>query len=37
MPVADQIEAKNFAVTKPLLQKAGELGLMGVVYACLSI
>ena len=30
MPVADQIEAKNFAVTKPLLQKAGELGLMGV-------
>src|SRR5579872_2517257 len=30
MPVADQIEAKNFGVTKPLLQKAGELGLMGV-------
>jgi butyryl-CoA dehydrogenase len=30
IPVADQIEAKNFAVTKPLLQKAGELGLMGV-------
>jgi butyryl-CoA dehydrogenase len=30
MPAADQIEAKNFAVTKPLLRKAGELGLMAV-------
>src|SRR5215469_16516393 len=30
LPVADQIEAKNFEVTKPLLRKAGDLGLMGV-------
>src|SRR5579864_3224709 len=30
MPVADQIEAKNFEVTKALLRKAGSLGLMGV-------
>jgi butyryl-CoA dehydrogenase len=30
MPAAGEIEAKNFAVTKPLLRKAGELGLMGV-------
>ncbi|HUJ23977.1 MAG TPA: acyl-CoA dehydrogenase family protein [Bryobacteraceae bacterium] len=30
VPVADQIEAKNFEVTKGLLRKAGELGLMGV-------
>ncbi|HTS29795.1 MAG TPA: acyl-CoA dehydrogenase family protein [Bryobacteraceae bacterium] len=30
MPVANEIEAKNFTVTKSLLRKAGELGLMGV-------
>jgi butyryl-CoA dehydrogenase len=30
MPAAAEIEAKNFAVTKALLRKAGELGLMGV-------
>jgi alkylation response protein AidB-like acyl-CoA dehydrogenase len=30
MPVADQIEAKNFEVTRGLLRKAGELGLMSV-------
>ena len=30
IPAADQIEAKNFEVTKGLLRKAGELGLMGV-------
>src|SRR3954454_21566553 len=30
MPVAAEIEAKNFAVTRGLLRKAGELGLMGV-------
>jgi butyryl-CoA dehydrogenase len=30
LPAADQIEAKDFAVTKALLRKAGELGLMGV-------
>src|SRR5690348_8584511 len=30
MPAAAQIEAKDFAVTKALLRKAGELGLMGV-------
>src|SRR5690242_14931766 len=30
LPAADQIEAKNFQVTKGLLQKAGELGLMAV-------
>ena len=30
MPVADEIEAKNFQLTKGLLRKAGELGLMGV-------
>jgi alkylation response protein AidB-like acyl-CoA dehydrogenase len=30
MPAAADIEAKNFAVTKRLLRKAGELGLMGV-------
>ncbi len=30
MPAAAEIEAKNFAVTKDLLRKAGELGLMGV-------
>ena len=29
-PAAAEIEAKNFAVTKALLRKAGELGLMGV-------
>ena len=30
MPAAAEIEAKNFAVTKALLRKAGELGLMSV-------
>src|ERR1700722_10486673 len=30
MPAAAEIEAKNFAVTRSLLRKAGELGLMGV-------
>src|SRR6476646_6390158 len=30
MPAADEIEAKNFEVTRGLLRKAGELGLMGV-------
>ena len=30
MPATREIEAKNFAVTKGLLRKAGELGLMGV-------
>ena len=29
-PAAAEIEAKNFTVTKSLLRKAGELGLMGV-------
>jgi alkylation response protein AidB-like acyl-CoA dehydrogenase len=30
MPAAQEIEAKNFEVTRRLLRKAGELGLMGV-------
>lgn len=30
MPAAAEIEAKNFAVTRGLLRKAGELGLMAV-------
>jgi len=30
LPVADEIEAKNFAVTTSLLRKAGDLGLMAV-------
>ncbi|HEX3744752.1 MAG TPA: acyl-CoA dehydrogenase family protein [Bryobacteraceae bacterium] len=30
MPVAAEIEAKNFTVTRALLRKTGELGLMGV-------
>ena len=30
MPAADEIEAKNFNVTRKLLRHAGELGLMGV-------
>jgi butyryl-CoA dehydrogenase len=30
MPMAAEIEAKNFAVTRSLLRKAGELGLMSV-------
>src|SRR5271170_7785351 len=30
LPAADQIEAKNFTVTRDLLRKAGELGLMAV-------
>jgi butyryl-CoA dehydrogenase len=30
MPAAAEIEAKNFAVTRALLRKAGELGLMAV-------
>src|ERR1044071_9598122 len=30
LPAAAEIEAKNFAVTKGLLRKAGELGLMAV-------
>jgi butyryl-CoA dehydrogenase len=30
MPAADQIEAKNFEITRALLAKAGELGLMAV-------
>src|SRR5579872_7057 len=30
MPAANDIEAKNFTVTRALLRKAGELGLMGV-------
>jgi len=30
MPAAAEIEAKNFEVTRGLLRKAGELGLMGV-------
>src|SRR5271170_2289761 len=30
LPAADEIEAKNFAVTRSLLRKAGELGLMAV-------
>jgi alkylation response protein AidB-like acyl-CoA dehydrogenase len=29
LPVAKEIEAKNFEITKSLLRKAGELGLMG--------
>jgi len=30
VPVAEEIEAKNFGVTRALLRKAGELGLLGV-------
>jgi alkylation response protein AidB-like acyl-CoA dehydrogenase len=30
LPAADQIEAKNFEVTRGLLRKAGDLGLMAV-------
>jgi butyryl-CoA dehydrogenase len=30
VPAAAEIEAKNFALTRDLLRKAGELGLMGV-------
>ncbi|MBZ5624706.1 MAG: acyl-CoA dehydrogenase family protein [Acidobacteriia bacterium] len=30
MPATQEIEAKNFQVTRSLLRKAGELGLMGV-------
>ena len=30
MPVADQIEAKHFGITRKLLRQAGELGLLGV-------
>src|SRR3954452_14758702 len=30
MPAAAEIEAKNFQITRELLRKAGELGLMGV-------
>ena len=30
IPAADQIEAKNFEVTRALLRKTGELGLMAV-------
>ncbi|HLH01851.1 MAG TPA: acyl-CoA dehydrogenase family protein [Bryobacteraceae bacterium] len=30
LPAADEIEAKNFEVTKRLLRKAGELGLLAV-------
>src|SRR5271170_3499645 len=30
LPAADEIEAKNFTVTRELLHKAGELGLMAV-------
>ena len=30
LPAADQIEAKNFTVTRGLLRKAGDLGLMAV-------
>jgi alkylation response protein AidB-like acyl-CoA dehydrogenase len=30
MPLADKIEAKDFTVTRALLRKAGELGLMSV-------
>jgi alkylation response protein AidB-like acyl-CoA dehydrogenase len=30
MPAANEIEAKNFTVTRALLRKAGELGLMAV-------
>src|SRR5271168_2283885 len=30
LPAAEQIEAKNFTVTRELLHKAGELGLMAV-------
>ena len=30
MPAAAEIEAKNFEVTRGLLRKAGELGLLGV-------
>ncbi|HLK63508.1 MAG TPA: acyl-CoA dehydrogenase family protein [Bryobacteraceae bacterium] len=30
MPLAAEIEAKNFEVTRTLLRKAGDLGLMGV-------
>jgi alkylation response protein AidB-like acyl-CoA dehydrogenase len=30
LPLAKEIEAKNFEVTRTLLRKAGELGLMGV-------
>src|SRR5712691_10809114 len=30
MPAAREIEAKNFEITRALLRKAGELGLMGV-------
>ena len=30
MPAAAEIEAKNFEITRRLLRKAGELGLMGV-------
>jgi butyryl-CoA dehydrogenase len=30
VPAADEIEAKNFGVTRALMRKAGELGLLGV-------
>lgn len=30
LPVADEIEAKNFRITRGLLEKAGELGLLAV-------
>src|SRR5512142_410693 len=30
LPAAREIEAKNFEITRALLRKAGELGLMGV-------
>ncbi len=30
MPAAEEIEAKNFGITRTLLRKAGELGLLGV-------
>src|SRR3974390_326143 len=30
LPAAEEIEAKNFVVTKGLLRRAGDLGLMGV-------
>ena len=32
LPAAAEIEAKNFAVTRALLRKAGELGLMASTF-----
>ena len=34
LPVADQIEAKNFDVTRGLLRKAADLGLTAEIFSC---